>query len=530
MKNGFRMGRLLLLSLIVPLFCEAQVDSNPVVMTIAGKEIKMDEFKYMAAKNNDVDLTNKKSLNDYLDLFINFKLKVIDAEHSNFDKSKSFASEYSKYEAELTANYMSDQKGQEAVAKMIYDRGDSLLNVSYILFRFPGAVTSKDTVSIYQKAYKAYERIKRGEDFNVVAQSAVKEDSTSDGVFSETIESLLPLKGPKAFDNAAWGLEIGEVSMPIRTAAGYYLIQLNRRKPNLGIRRVAHILFRVEDNKDNTQYEEQLEQALNIRQRILSGEDFEELAKEFSQDEGSAVKGGVLPYFTQGEMISAFEETAFALNEIGEVSEPVKTAFGYHLIKLLDKKPRLTFEEEKEKILSELRKGEWNFELYESFDSRLKKEYGYTFYPEAYAQFQRICDEYFPTDEQFFKEADNLSDTLFIMNDHLFTQKEFSYYLHRNPYSTKTYSGDFMNEVYELFLRDVVTALERENLKKKHPEYGLLLQEYRDGILLFEISNARVWSHPAEEQAELEKQWVQEIRKKYPVKVNTQLLKKIKKH
>jgi peptidyl-prolyl cis-trans isomerase SurA len=109
------------------------------------------------------------------------------------------------------------------------------------------------------------------------------------------------------------------------------------------------------------------------------------------------------------------------------------------------------------------------------------------------------------------------------------TQKDFVNYLLSHPYSIKNYSVDFMQEVYDLFVRDVLKTLEKRNLTKKYPEYNHLLQEYRDGILLFEISNERVWEHPVGEQSRLENEWMEELQKKYPVIVNTRLLKKIKK-
>ena len=531
MEKGFGVRYLLLLSFIVPFFCNAQINSDSIIMTVAGKDISLAEFEYIAAKNSEVDLTNKKSLNAYVELFKNFKLKVADAENVAFDKTSSFISEYRKYKAELTASYMSDQAGQDAVTRMIYDRGNDVLSLRYILFRIPGeVVVSKDTLAVYQKAYRAYERIQNGESFDAVAKSVVEEDSVSQDTFSEKVNSLLPLKALKAFDNVAWNLKEGELSLPVRTAAGYYLIKLDKRKPNLGQVKVAHILFRVKDSKDETSFSEQLELANSVRERILSGEDFGELAQEFSEDAGNAGNGGVLPFFTHGTMVPEFEDAAFDLNEVGEVSKPVKTAFGYHLIKLLEKKPRLPFDDEKKNIASVLQRGEWNFEYYDSFDSRLKEEYGYTFYPETYAELQRVCDDYFPTDSMFFNHVENMQDTLAILNNQVFDQREFCYYLYRNPFSTKTYSGDFLKEVYDLFLRDIITTFERENLETKHPEYLHLLQEYRDGILLFEVSNARIWQYPAEQQPELEKAWVEEIQKKYPVTVNTKLLKKIKKH
>jgi peptidyl-prolyl cis-trans isomerase SurA len=272
-----------------------------------------------------------------------------------------------------------------------------------------------------------------------------------------------------------------------------------------------------------------LEKANQVRQQALAGGDFQELAKEYSQDSGSAGKGGEIPFIRRGVTYASFEDAIFQMKEIGEISEPIKTPVGYHIVKLLDRKPRSSFEEEKGDIASVLKRGEWNFELYNSFDSRMKKEYGYTFYPERYAELQSICDLYFPTDSLFSAGVAKMDGVLFVAGGQSLTQKDFVNYLLSHPYSIKNYSVDFMQEVYDLFVRDVLKTLEKRNLTKKYPEYNHLLQEYRDCILLFEISNERVWEHPVGEQSRLENEWMEELQKKYPVIVNTRLLKKIKK-
>ena len=173
--------------------------------------------------------------------------------------------------------------------------------------------------------------------------------------------------------------------------------------------------------------------------------------------------------------------------------------------------------------------GERNFEYYQAFDERLKKEYGYKFYPEAYTELVALCNDNFPTDKEFYEKAKDMNKTLFHLADTDFPQSEFAYYIQRCPFSTKTYAGDFMQEVYDLFIRDIVTTAERKNLETKHPEFTHLMQEYRDGILLFNISNEKIWSKPAAEQTTLEEEWVKQLNKEYPVTINWKLLKKLKK-
>ena len=267
----------------------------------------------------------------------------------------------------------------------------------------------------------------------------------------------------------------------------------------------------------------------SIFNALKDGADFAELAKEYSSDAGSAKRGGELPAFGVGEMVEPFEVAAFALNTPGELSRPVKTRFGYHIIKLIEKKGLPSFEDKKKGWSRQMAQGERNFEYYGAFDERMKKEYGYRFYPEAYAELRALCNDYFPSDPAFYEKAKDMNKTLFHLNGTDFPQSEFAYYIQRCPFSTKSYAGDFMQEVYDLFIRDIVTTAERQNLTTKHPEFDLLMKEYRDGILLFDISNKEIWNKPMDQQAKAEAEWIEQLNQKYPVTINWKLVKKVSK-
>ena len=188
------------------------------------------------------------------------------------------------------------------------------------------------------------------------------------------------------------------------------------------------------------------------------------------------------------------------------------------------------YEEMEKSYYTTMRQGDRNFELFKTYDDMMKQKYGYVFYPEAYEELQRLCDNYFPTDSDFHKQARQMHKTLLRIHDTDIPQSEFAEYLRLYPFSTKTYSGDFMSEVYQLFVRDITNNLERRELDANHPELEKLMKEYRDGILLFNISNERVWSHPVEEQAKLEADWLKELDRKYAVKINRKVLSNLKQY
>ena len=516
----------LVLSILLGTGLTAGAESLPdsVVMKVADKSVSVAEFLYIAQKNAEVDLKNEKSVKQYVELFKNFKLKVAAAEQLGLDRKESFKNELEGYRAQLVSGYLSDKPAEEAAARVVYDRGNEILELSHILFRLPEKTLSKDTVAVYQQAMAVYEQLQGGADLDQVGQELFAQDK--EHVAYEHVRCFQPMQSVKAFEEAAYALPVGVVSRPVRTKLGFHLIKVTARKPHPGLMKVAHILLPFPKDSTATSHTETRQRAEEVYAKLQAGGDFAELAKQYSGD-GTAQSGGVLPWFGPGEMIEPFEKAAYTLQNPGQLSGIVETRFGFHIIQLIDKSGRKPFDDVKKSLMRQMGQGERNFELYQAFDERMKQEYGYVFYPEAYAELQALCNDYFPSDRAFYEQAEKMEKTLMHLDGVDFPQNEFAYYLQRCPFSTKTYAGDFMWEVYNLFIRDIVTTSERKNLEQKHPEMEHLMQEYREGMLLFEISNQKIWSKPAAEQAELEKQWVEELNKSYPVEINWRLLKKL---
>jgi peptidyl-prolyl cis-trans isomerase SurA len=510
----------------------AQDKDNPVVMTVAGKDIPLSEFLFLAQKDTAVNLLDRKSLENYIELFKNFKLKVAEAESKRFHESLNFSDELNSYKSQLRESYLSDKEGEAEAIRKVYDRGNEILSVSHILFKFPSAkIVSKDTTDAYGKAYEAYLRIIGGEDFTSVGK-ALTADSVA--VYEE-IDYIFPLQAMRPFEDAAFSLQnVGDVSKPVRTNLGFHLIRLDKRFENPGRVKVSHILIAPDENaldtEDANAEEALLKKANSLYERAVNGEDFAALAREYTADRTTIHNGGEMPYFGLGEMVRPFEQAAFAMKDVGEISKPLKTRYGYHIIKLLGKSGRPSYEEMEHSIYTTMKQGEWNFELFKSFEEREKKKFNYVFYPEAYAELQKLCDDYHPEDTTFYNRARQLTGPLMMMNETVFPQNEFAEYLRLYPFSAKSYAGDFLYDVFRQFVRTIVTELEKRTLSDYHPEFDQLVKEYYDGILLFEISSNRVWDKPVEEQEKLEAEWMEELNRKYEVKLNQKVLKNLKKY
>jgi peptidyl-prolyl cis-trans isomerase SurA len=540
MEKHFLMKKILVLLFVFAcLAVKAQLPGDSVIMTVAGKPVSLAEFEFIAKKNNEVDFSNEKALNEYVELFKNFKLKVAEAESLGIDKLNPFINELSGYEAQLRMSYLFDTKGEEEAIRALYNRAEDYLTLSQIIIPIAAATPqylSKDTVEPYKQAMQVYERIKNGEDFDKVGKELYDEyrncrnnSNTTNACFPaiyEDIPCLRILQKSKVFEDKAYSMKVGDVSLPVRSAEGYHLIKLKDREKYPEIRRVLYIGLAFENDSASRTKEETGKLAEEVYKKALAGEDFSVLAQKYSSDKSN--KDGALPPVKPGELTKPLEEIVYALSTPGEVSKPYMTEHGWHLFKLIEIIPNPSFEEEKNELRTSIQRDDRNFDLFRAFDERLKKEYTYTFYPEAYAELERLAEDYFPSSNEFFNKAVDMKQPLAIINGIDFPQAEFAYYMNRFPYSAKPYAGDFMKEVYDLFVRDVVTTLEKENMGVKHPEIPYLIREYRDGMLLFEVSNLKVWSHPVEEQAALEKKWIGELTEKYPVVINQQLLKKLK--
>ena len=521
---------LLLISVLIITAVEAKKKKDPVVMTVVDKEILLSEFLYTAQKYNSVDFKDKKAVEEYLELFKNYKLKVADAEAMSYHKAPNFIEELGRYKKQLQESYLSDKSGEKAAMYAMYERSKVLPTFKQILFGFStNKVLTADTVAVYNMAMDAYNRIKNGESFESVGESLTKEENNN--VFYATVNHLHTFRIVKVLEDRVHSMEPGEVSMPFRSMGGFHIVKMEKKTPNPGTVRIAHIVSEFPLSEPTEEdIERTRRRADSIYQKAMSGEDFAELAKLYSNDTISGKRGGLLPEFGLGHRIDSFEEAAFALENVGDISKPVQTHLGFHVLKLMGKEPNISFEEEESRIDDLMKSSDYNFDLYREFDQKMKERHGYILYPEAYAELERLADDYFPGDTAFLNRALKMQKPLIRLDTMDFDQDLFAEYMYLKKLSNKTYSHDFMKENFDLFVRLIITDMEREVLERDYPEYNMVINEYYDGTLLHELNRQRIYLHPKEEQEALEIEWVKELNEKYPVKMNKKVIKKIRKY
>jgi len=489
--------------LAIPAF-HAAAQTDPVLMTIGGSNISKSEFEKVYKKNNKDVSYDAKSVREYLELYINYKLKVKEAEEEKLDTSEAFITELKGYRKQLAQPYLTDKEVTDNLVKEAYERMKKDIRASHILFKLPSDALPKDTLATYNKAMKIRDKIMKGADFATMArehsedQPAAKENGGDLGFFTG-MQMVYP------FETAAYNLKTGEVSMPVRTRYGYHLIKVTDSRPAQGEIHTAHIMVKTQGSNDKDSVNIAAKQKIDeLYAKLKAGEKFEDLATQFSDDKGSARSGGILPWFGTGRMVPEFEKAAFELKADGDYSAPVRTSYGWHIIKRIERRGIPSFED-KQNELKTLVARDSRAELSKtSLVNRIKKEYGFKETAKSKDEFINSLDSALAKGEYDAAKSAAFNKPLFTIGDKTYTQTDFAAYL--ASHQTKkggTDSKKVAMMLYDQFVTESCLAYEETNLDKKYPEFKTLMQEYRDGILLFDLTDRKVWSKAMKDSAGL---------------------------
>ena len=475
--------------------------TDPVLMTINNKPVLKSEFEYIYNKNNSNNSLDKKTLDEYVDLFINFKLKVEEAKTQGIDTTKSFITELAGYRSQLTKPYLTDSKVDEALLHEAYDRSKEDVDVSHILIRIPQNATPADTLKAFNEINAIWKRVQK-EDFAKVAKEVSQDQSAEQN--SGHIGWVSAFRTVYPFETMAYNTPVGTISKPVRTAFGYHILKIHARRNSLGEILVSHIMIFTSkgDEAKNKKAKVTID---SIYQRVLAGDDFGTLAKTYSNDKGSSVKNGELPWFGTGRMVPEFETAAFALKKVGDVSQPVQSAYGWHIIKLMDKKGLAPFDELKADLERKLKHDERANSGQHAFLLKSRLENNYQQNNANVQEFYKILTKRKLTDSTFIAEASKLDKPLFSFAGKSFTQTDFARYLKKNSTSDKSIPSEIIDEKLNAFADAELLSYEDSQLENKYDDFRFLMEEYHDGILLFEVSNREVWEKASKDTPGLEK-------------------------
>jgi len=479
----------------------AQVN-DPVLMTINNKPVLKSEFEYIYNKNNTNNSLDKKTLDEYVDLFVNFKLKVEEAKTQGIDTTKSFITELAGYRSQLTKPYLTDSKVDESVLLEAYNRLKEDVDVSHILIMIPQAATPADTLKAWNSIQSVMKRLKKNEDFSKVAKEVSEDPSAAEN--SGHLGYISAFRTVYPFETMAYNTPVGSISSVVRSSFGYHIIKVHARRNSLGEILVSHIMKFT--SKDDEAINKAAKLAIDsLYQRIQAGDDFGALAAKYSQDKGSSVKNGELPWFGTGRMVPEFETAAFALKNIGDVSVPIQSAYGWHIIKLLEKKGVDSFENMKADLERKVKRDERANFGQQAFLAKLRAAYNYQVVKPSVQEFYKLAENKTLSDSTFTVEAGKLNKPLFSFAGKNYTQADFANYLKKNSNTNKNIASEMIDEKVNAFVDSELLAYEDTQIEKKYDDFRFLMNEYHDGILLFEVSNNEVWEKASKDTEGLDK-------------------------
>ena len=313
----------LLLTLSV-LLTFTQVNAQEALITIGDEQVSPAEFKRVYLKNNSGEMVEKSSVDEYLELYINFKLKVMEAEALGLDTNEVFVEELAGYRKQLAQPYLTADGMIEELKQEAYKRLQEEVKVSHIMIKSSPTDAPEDTLEAYKKILKVKKRLDRGEPFETMAMQYSEDPSVKNNKGDLGYFTAFAMVYP--FESAAYETKVGEVSEVVKTRFGYHLLKVNDRRPNSGEWTVAHIL--ISTDPEISKVSDPEGKIKEIYQEIQDGTPFETMAGKFSDDTRSAKNGGVLPIFGVGKMMPEFEAAAFALEKDGDISEPFQTRLG----------------------------------------------------------------------------------------------------------------------------------------------------------------------------------------------------------
>lgn len=500
--------KLLISSLLLGTAILAIAKGDPVLMTINGKDIKLSEFEYLYHKNNQQQI-EKETLEQYVDRFVLYKQKVADAEAAGIDTTSLFIKEFEGYQKDLAAPYITeDTTYRWQFIQEAYDRYKQQIDIDHFMLPVGSAA---ETMANMNRMDSIRNCVLNGEKWeDLVDKYSSDPSKTRNHGHYGFISSLM---FPYDFENVAYGTPVGEVSKPFATKYGVHMIRVNGKRDREDVH-AKHILKLFPHGATDEQKVACKAQMDSIYALLQAGADFEELAKKESQD-GSANRGGDLGWFGRGRMVPPFEKVAFELAD-GAISEPFATQYGYHIIKkvahgiqpLSQLRPAIenSFKhDDRDKLIQERRLSDW------------KAKYNYSLNPEAIDYITNALNAAGKFDSAFVAQTIKgckLPLMTYGNNESLPVMSLLPQINNKAVFTNLSAAKDYLMSRIDNMADAALQDYNANELVKSNPEYRNLLNEYRDGMLLFEISNRRVWKAAGKDTAGLEKYFA-ENRGKY---------------
>lgn len=470
------------------IFSSCSPENSQIVLADFGNQkITMKDFENAYANNSGgVEVAKKDSLSklkNFLNLYVDFRMKLRDAEIRGFDQDSSMQKELLDYKKKVGVSYLLETQLVDPAIHQLYDRRKWEIRVSHIMLKL-----SPDGKKL---ADELLDSVKSGADFAELAKkySTDRFSAPAGGDIFYITAGMLPSE----FEDAAYATEPGHVYPEVvQTKYGYHIIKVVDKRPRVPEIRASHILISF-NNKGKVDSVDAKARVDTVMEKLKAGEDFATLAKEYSDDPGSKQQGGDLGFFNIYTMVRPFAEAAFSLKNIGDVSGIVETQYGYHIIKLTGRKPLPTFDEDKENLKKMYKNQRYQIQ-YDSLADRLRKKYDYKLNQSTLGEIIANTDTT-KVGEENPKYDKIKNDVLYTFTGGSVTVGEFLDNVYKRfDYNGRQITPDFLNQAIKQISAESLIDEEAMNLDKEDPKFADLMENYKDGIYIFKLQEDEVWN------------------------------------
>jgi len=498
--------RFLMFFLLILSACAVQNQSDisdikeSILFSIDGDPTIADEFIYVYEKNNfnNDSLYFEQDVDEYFDLFVNFKLKVQAAKSEGIDTTQAFLDEFNTYKDQLIKPYLAETKAQEKLVKEAYERMKYEVDASHILISVDQNASPDDTLKAYEKISEVYQKAKSGEDFEELAMEYSEDPSAKSN--KGRLGYFTAFQMVFAFEDAAYNTPADSISEIIRSRFGYHILKVHDKRPYSGKVKVSHIMI---TNQNGTVDENTMKNKIfEIHDQVVGGADWNELCQRYSEDQRTKNNGGTLPFIGLRQINDeAFESVAFGLQTPGEISDPVRSRFGWHIIKLEEKQSIQPFEEVKEELEQKVSRDERSRISQVAVIARLKEQNNFQQNHDVRDRFLTLADSTLLDGKWSMPKSDSLADlTLFSIEGVNYKVDEVAGYIDKNQRRRININPkQYLNELIDQYIEKALMDFEEKQLIEKNRDFRMLLNEYYEGILLFEIMNKNVWGKAVED-------------------------------
>jgi peptidyl-prolyl cis-trans isomerase SurA len=484
---------LLLLFLFIGYFNGNAQNKKNVLLTINSNPVYSSDFTKVFNKNLDLVVEeSQKNVAGYLDLFIDYKLKITEAYAQELDKNQQYIKEFKKYEDQLAKKYIYDKRVVSKLVEEAYDRSLEEINAEHILVLSNLNDSPNDTLKAYNKIKEAHVKALKGENFTSLVieyseEPGAKKSKGKLGYFT-AFQMVYP------FENTAYNTKVGEISQITRTSFGYHIIKINDRRKKKPKINVSHIM--IFSNKDK-KAEDPEERINELYAMIMQGEPFEKIAKQFSEDKNTGVKGGQLKTFGPGDLKAPkFENAAYSIKNEGEIIAPIQSAFGWHIIRLNEKFSIPSFEEQKDDIEKKVKGGARALVVTQAINNKIIKKYGFKEGESYISYFNNFVNDSILSRKWTYSSIPlTENQILFIIGDHDVTYTDFAEYLRDNQKTIKKYINkeSLLIDMYVKFKNETLKNYFKERLEVENTEYATIINDYRNGLLVYDVMNKNIW-------------------------------------